>query len=82
MINLKSYQICHNLIIYFVTLTSPEKVKGDLYLEPEGVQCFGLFSSVLQKHLYSHEFYVIKIVVFSIKKKILVLDVHSSLAAF
>ena len=37
MTNLKIYQICHNLITYFVTLTSPKKVNRDLYLGPEGV---------------------------------------------
>ena len=40
MTNLKIYQICHNLITYFVTLTSPKKVKCDLYLGPEGVMDF------------------------------------------
>ena len=37
MTNLKIYQICHNLITYFVTLTSPKKVNWVLYLGPEGV---------------------------------------------
>ena len=37
MTNIKIYQICHNLISYFVTLTSPKKINYVLYLGPEGV---------------------------------------------
>ena len=37
MTNIKIYQICHNFITYFVTLTSPKKVNRDLYLGSEGV---------------------------------------------
>ena len=41
MTNIKIYQICHNLITYFVTLTSPKKVIYVLYLGPEGVLSYG-----------------------------------------
>ena len=37
MANLRIYQICHNLMTYSVTLTSPKKVNYVLYLGPEGV---------------------------------------------
>ena len=36
MVNLKIYQICHNLITYFVTLTSPDKSQLGLIFRTGG----------------------------------------------
>ena len=46
MTNLKIYQICHYLITYFVTLTSPKKVNCDSYLGPKGVPANYVASSL------------------------------------
>ena len=59
MTNLKIYQICHNLITCFVTLTSPRKSQLDLIFKTEGsiifcIQNYIKLFSLIYRNLVSY----------------------------